>query len=561
MPRVPVAERTVETAPLRGGQLSPVPSRAFGNMDQAFGAAESSMVEERKKADQLAVLDGDVKNSAFKTSLMYDPDKGLLNRRGKDAFGIYDEAKAKWDKHVQETEKGLASETQRIAFRNRALSHWADMDLQLKRHIADEGRKYDDTVTESWIANERTAASLNYQDGERVKTSIATQKAVLADHAKRNGLPAEWLKLKTLEAESKTHVSVIERMLDNGQDEAAQGYYQANKDGLGADAGNIEAKLTVAVSEGKASRAVTEVWDTIGPKKDTDPVSEYAMVEAIREKLGDDEKAVKAAISDIKERAGLWNAQQRENTEANEATVWKAAEQGASIEQIRSMPEYRKLDGKTQVSIKEHIVDRTHALAGRKDEKPGDAQWSNYWQYSQPDTLNAMTENQIQNLLPKLGRKLTNDLMEKKRGMGKAETLEATIDSDLFKELADEAGLKSYKRADQLSTKEKAELGSLRTTVEAQIAAEQSTRKRKLTREEKEAVMRREIEKTVTVKAGWFGTTEKPAAVLRKEDIDKVVVPDMDRTKIKDALKKANMPVTEAEIKRVYMKKVGNAYK
>ena len=557
MPIVPRAQRTVETAPLRGGELSPVPSGAFGGTDKAFGAAESFMVEERKKADQIAVLDGDVKNSSFETSLMYDPEKGLLNRRGKDAFGIYDEAKTAWDSHVAETEKGLASDTQKQAYKNRAMSRWLDMDKQIKRHVSTESRQFDDTVTDSFIANERTAAALNYQDRERVQTSIATQKAVLADHAKRNGLPAEWLKLKTTEAESKTHVSVIGRMLDNGQDMLAQEYYEANKEGFGADAGDIEAKLNTATTDGEASRAVAEIWAEMGPKKDIEPVSVFKMVEAIREKYGDNEKVVKAAVAEVKERASLWNAQQQENEQANEAAVWGAAEQGISIEDIRSMPEYRALDGKTQISVKEHIVDRAHALAGRKDEKPNDKQWAGYWQYSQPDALNAMTENQIQNLLPTLGRRLTNDLMEKKRGMGKAELLEATIDSDLFKELADEAGLKPYMSPSSMSTREKAELGSLRTSVEAQIAAEQSTRGRKLTHDEKEAVMRRAIEKTVTVKAGWFGgTTEKPAAIIRKEDLDKVLVPDADRAKIKDAMTRAGLPVTEAEIKRIYFKKI-----
>lgn len=562
MPTVPRLERAVETAPLRGGQLSPVPSGAFGNMDQAFGAAESMMVEERKKADQLAVLDGDVKNSSFETSLMHDPERGLLNRRGKDAFGIYDEAKSAWDKHVQETEKSLANDGQKIAFRNRATARWSDIDRQIKRHVSTEGRQYDDTVTESWITNERTAAALNYQDGERVKTSISTQKAVLADHAKRNGLPAEWLKLKTMEAESKTHITIIERMLDNGQDEAAQGYYQANKDGLGASAGDIEAKLSAAVTEGKASRGVTEVWGAMGPKKAGDPVNEFEMAKAVREMFGDDEKAVKAAVSEIKERANLWNAQQKENTDANEAAVWGAVEKGASIAQVRSMPEYRNLDGKTQVSVKEHLVDRAHTLDGRKDDKPGDAQWANYWEYSQPDTLNTMTENQIQNLLPKLGRKLTNDLMEKKRGLGKAEYLEATIDSDLFKELADEAGLKAFHNPGSLTAKERAELGGLRAKVESVIAAEQSTRKRKLTREEKQTIMQKEIANKVIIDAGfWSSEVEKPAAAVQKEDIEDIEIPVIDKEKIKEVLKKAKMPETDTEIRRIYLKKVLNANK
>lgn len=557
MPRVPVAERTVETAPLRGGQLSQAPSGAFGGMERVFSEVERIMAEEKKKADQLAVLDGDVKNSAFETSLLYDPQQGLLTRRGKDARGIYDEARTQWDAHVAATEKGLASEAQRLAYRNRAVSRWADIDRQLQRHMAEEGRRYDDTVTESFIANERTSAALNYQDAERVKTSIDTQKAVLVDHARRNGLPAEWLKLKTSEVAGKTHKAVLDRMIVNGQDEAAQAYYEANKVDF-ADT-EMEAKLAKASSEGTAARAADEIWASIGPRKPGDPVNVFKMVEAIREKHGESEDVMKAAAAQVKERAALWSAEVQQNKDANEAAVWRAVEKGTDIASVRAMPEYQALPGDRQVTVKNHIVDRAHALASRRDDKPTDSQWSAFWQHSQPDELNAMSEDQVQNLLPKLGRRLTNDLMAKKRSMGKAEVLEATIDSDLFKELADEAGLKAFKAPSALTERQRAELGNLRAGVEAAIATEQAGRGRKLTRDEKEAVMRRVIEKTVTVKSGWFGTAEKPAAAVRREDFEKIVVPDEDRAKIKDALKRANMPVTEAEIKRLYMQKVNLA--
>lgn len=552
MPTVPRAERTQTTNPLNGGQMSAsLPSGAFGNIDRVASVAEEFLLEEKKKADQIVSLDADNKLMELKTRI----DIEVTNRKGQEAFGAMDYATAEWNKGLNEIEKGLASEGQKRSFKNRGVAHWGELNGKILRHTDSEGRAYDKANTDAWYTNTVKWAENNYQDPEIVRGSIEAMDAVLNDYAKRNGFGKddEAIKLQRTENRAKVHTAIIERMIVNGEDIAAKDYYEANKGDFASP--ELEGKIAKATTEGNASRAVTEVWTAKGPKKPGDPVNVFKMTEAIREQYGDDQDTMKAAVAELKERATLWGAEVTQNEEANSAAVWRAVEQGAGISQIRSMREYRDLDGKTQVSIIEHITDRTYALVNRKDEKPNDNQWAAYWQYSQPDTLNAMSEDQVQNLLPTLGRNLANKLMEAKRAMGSAGTIEATIDTDLFKELADEAGLPAYSRPGTLSKKATAELGSLRAAVETSIAAEQKTRGRKLTRDEKEGLMRRVIGKTVTM-SGLFSNTEKPAATIRPEDINKIIVPDADRAAIKEALKKHGKPVTEAEIKKLYFRKV-----
>lgn len=107
MPTVPRIERQIATSPIQGGQLSQPPAGAFDGLNQTMGATEKLAVdiftEEKKKADQIAVLDADSQISALKTRI----DIGLENYKGKDAAGSIDYAKKEWDNGFADIEKGL----------------------------------------------------------------------------------------------------------------------------------------------------------------------------------------------------------------------------------------------------------------------------------------------------------------------------------------------------------------------------------------------------------------------------------------------------------------------
>lgn len=240
MPTVPRIERQVATNPIQGGTLSQPPAGAFDGLKQTMGATEKLAVdiftEEKKKANQLAVLDADLSTSQVETNLMYDPANGALFTEGKNSFGVYDNVKKAWDSHVQETEKTLSNDEQRMAYKNLVTGRWANIDRQLQRHVGTETRKYDDQTSSAWLANEQSRISKNYTEPGIVSSSLAIQRAVIADYAKRNGLPAEYVKQKTTEAVSTTHKTVLEQMMAEGNDLGAKEYYQANSSEILDDA-------------------------------------------------------------------------------------------------------------------------------------------------------------------------------------------------------------------------------------------------------------------------------------------------------------------------------------
>lgn len=276
MPTVPTyGDRRVREAPLPQVQPGPAaPAEAFGGgpgaarvISAGMGLAETALKiqeEEKRKADQLLVLDADSRLSSLETSLQYDPKTGAMTRRGKDALALPDEVKTSWDKGVEGIARGLKNDAQRMAFRERVSSRWASVNNNIQRHVADQISAYDNDTTKSFLENERNAAALNYLDDQRVALAKSRQAAAIQEHARRNGLPPEMVQARAAEAVSGTNVVVIERMVDNGDYQRAKEYFEANKDQFTAqDAVMAERRVRAGVLQDRKLRT----WEGLaGPE-------------------------------------------------------------------------------------------------------------------------------------------------------------------------------------------------------------------------------------------------------------------------------------------------------
>ena len=192
------------------------------------------ILEQRKQADTLAVLEASSKLSAEENRLLYDQKQGAFLKLGKDAFDLPEQVMGDYDKISTDLESGLANDDQKIAFRRQALAHRASIDEQIQRHVATQIKKYDADSTESYITNERQAAALNSTDLNRIGLSIGRQTDSIRGYAQRNGLPDSWTDAQVQEAESKTLRGVIERMIQTG-DPRADDFADSVKDQLLTD--------------------------------------------------------------------------------------------------------------------------------------------------------------------------------------------------------------------------------------------------------------------------------------------------------------------------------------
>lgn len=527
----------VSTAALPSVRRSAAPTEETfgveaGNKIVAIGAKLYN--DEILRQDQVAVLEADRKMSEWENKRLYDPKDGALAKRGKDAFGLPDVVGKDFDSYRDEVRAALSNERQRAAFDRQAISRRSDIDKSLSRHVFTEVRKFDDTETENYLKNSRQSAISNSGDPDRIGLEIERQVAAITDFSSRNGLGAEYVRQKTAQARSDTHVGVIDRMLANGQDMAAKTYFDKVKpDIAGDDIAKVERLLVVANTEGQGLRGAGEIWSSMGPKSDTDPVNIDSMRNEAEKRYGSDPKIYKAVMDQIKDRANLHNAAQRERSEGNEAAVWDAKNKGASLATIMKMPEYLSLPGSKREQIKDSIIDRGYTLMqrGRADQayQRGEqerAGWSVYWDYDSASVLSRTSENEIKNLASRMSPEQVNSLLNKKRSLEKKDDAvrSATIDEDQFKMLARGA----FKGIDPYDTKmdkdHKAALGALKNRVESVIDDEQRASGKTLTRERKGQIMQSEIDKKVMIDE-WGRDPEMPVSMVPKDKRGAVYVP------------------------------------
>ena len=240
------------------------PASAFGGgqaqagLNQAVVGISKDVFDfaqaEKKKADDIAVQDAYTQTVSLKNRLFYDPKEGAITRGGRDVFGIYDEYGSKYDQGTQEIESRLTPD-QMQSYRVIRDRQKSDLDNDLNRHVFSQAKKFEDETFKSTIEVTRNDAVLHYQDPIKVSSAIELQKDVIVDYAAKNNLPPEYVKLATEEAVSKTHTSILNRMLANGDDLDAEKYYESIKGNIsGEDISSVEKNIKEGSRRGYAQR-------------------------------------------------------------------------------------------------------------------------------------------------------------------------------------------------------------------------------------------------------------------------------------------------------------------
>lgn len=324
MPRVPLAERQVGSQSIGAPQVSTgTPIEALGggaaaarvNLGPTADTLNTLFLEQRQKADELALLDAETRLGQGETSLLYAPENGLLNRKGKDAFSAQDDAQDGWTKLTSEIENGLTNERQKLTFRRVAANRSVDVNRTVQRHVAEQTKTYDAEQTKAFVETERNAAITSYTDPRRVADAIARQQAAITTHAERNGMSPEWLALAKSAAASNTVASVIDRMLATDQDILAKQFYDASKDLLTGDEAVQAAKAVEQGSVvGEAQRRSLVIVNQ--HERLTDALAEVDKIT--------DPKVQDQTRARVKERFAERDAQKRLDYEATAETAYKA---------------------------------------------------------------------------------------------------------------------------------------------------------------------------------------------------------------------------------------------
>jgi hypothetical protein len=481
-----------------------------------------------------------------------------------DGKPLPDEFAEQLDRSAQKIESALGNEFQRQAFRAFRQQAGVRFRASLTQHMVGEHRTYEiETAKSKMDLAVKRAVDLAGDEGARQESLAAADESV-GTLSRLNGWDAATASAVRIEVRSRIHTGLVNTMLASGRAFDARKYYDANSAEMTTqermtllpklqEAGDVQAGEAVAAA----------VWGGVGPKSSNEAVRIADMEEQVRQRLGANPNAMKAAIDGLRQRAQAHNAQQTELEAQAEAGVWKLREGGASWNQVRQSQAWLALSDTKRRAIRladeQEQAQRAARAAAEESRRASAANRSlaeaqreltalqvadrtlmitngdKFLTLMDPKVLGGMSIAQVEATRTTVGLEGAKMLVQRWHELQKpGEAAAATIDEDAFKQHA-----KNYFRIDAYSSDKATleKLGELRFRVERRIDAEQRRLGRKMTPVEKDELMKREASAAVIVDDWWPGKERVPVSKLKDDQMKYVVIPPEDQKLIREALR------------------------
>lgn len=538
MPTVPrLGQQQVQASlgpEMKVSQSAPIEAfgggKALSGLDSVVGLVEKI----RNDADDMAVLEAETKLSKFENEFMYG-DNGAYKKQGKDSFSLTEDFNKAYSAKKEEIYGSLSSERQRSKFGIKADQRKQSIEKDLMRHISVESQKYDDQTTNDYLKNEKEYLANNYQNPERIAESFSRQTSELMKYADRKGLSEESTKQLLINNYSKSHYSVISRMVDNGDDIGAEKYFNANKDYIiGDDFKRAKDELEVGIVQGRSIRFVDDIM-----RKGLTEDQAYA--QAAKAFSGEDNKKLRDAIeSRISRQFEVKRRSDRDQQEKMfEYAAGKIDQEGTLDNVPKSVitslkPEYREklkqYENKNPIRDDGTLVVKLDQMASNPATRQ---KFMEYDLLNEKGNLSSENFNRIY--------KIQKDLREGKGDAAKALN-GAFSDDQIIKSVYESAGFK---------TKNTEDYAKYKLSVEDEIVKyKKSTGKQSLTNEEISNLSRNLVKETIYNK-GFLYDSKKPRYLI---EVDQV--PDKDKEQITEFLTKQGKPVSDRNIIDLYLMKV-----
>lgn len=537
------------------------PAEVFGGGEAADGidltgatrVLASVFEDERRKADQVAVLDADSRAWQLEKSLFHDPEKGAFSVRGRAAIDAGDQAMTSYTKGLSEIENSLTSDAQKAAFRARAQSRQVGLDGQVQNHVSGEIRRYDDSTYTAALANRVEQAALAFSDPAKLAELVSEQRAIVRDYAARTGMPPEVTAQQETAAVSKVHVAVVERMLANDQDLTASQYAKDHKTEIaGSDITTIEKALEEGSLRGAAQRKGDEIMATAKTRTDglaaADAIDDPKLRDAVRQRVNQAFNERKAA------------EQETQNELYLQATNLVDARPNVPARQVIPSPLWAKLD-----------LGQRNALESRSGESSNnDRAWLEFIALP-AEQLGAMSRAEFETGWWAKFDKGHRTRAEAqwgaaidavKSGRFDTEHLSATLSfSQRVDNTLRSSGLIPAEKTPAKMSKDEAMLyARFETEAAARIENYELTKlggKRKATGEEQQQIIDELTVKRVFVDKSWGTDKEQLTALLTADERGRAYVPyakipPAEREQISNVMKSRGFRVTNAKLQRAY---------
>lgn len=199
----------------------------------------------KKEADTTAALEADVKAAELQNRIVGDVNK----MKGKNSLQASDFAQSEWEKGIEEINESLFNDEQKNAFGTSALRRSISLKKSVSTHVDNELRAWEENVYKASVQTTQEEIAQNYTDIEAMTAGRDKLIALIDREAENKGLGKEWARDKKAQIGSQTHRMVVERMIFDGQEDAAQAYANAVKSEIrSSDVKSIQSALRSAKS-------------------------------------------------------------------------------------------------------------------------------------------------------------------------------------------------------------------------------------------------------------------------------------------------------------------------
>lgn len=544
MARVPLAQGPqVERTALQGGYRNPVDTTAGLRQAAQIASTVADGLERR------ALRDAETEAWGKQSQMLQDFSawraEALGKSKGVNAKGYADQVREWWTK-AGDTYTADASPLAKQALQRSIQSFTASNYASATEH---EQQQLEIANVAAFKGNVSALEGQAIAGGPKMAPAIISSidKAIRAEGAKR-GIEVEQ---EVLASSTRVHANIIAGMMQRDPN-AAQQYFNDNKkqiDPARWDEITKGLEATLAVNDG--SRAADAIWSKVGPKGLNEPVMLNEMEAAAREQFPNDPTRQKAAIAELRERVAAHDKSQTEANAASVNKVYELIDAGLPMARVKMTPAWRALPGKERDSIEYQQELRANSREQRANAQEGREytrllreqqmlllrNYEDYARMQDPELLAKMSRDQVIAMRALFGNEGTQHLLNRWDALQKPGAVgEARIDEDQFVHYANQMGV-DVKGAK--SPTQKTAVIELRNRVETVLAAEEAEKKRRLTRVEKDEVMKREIAAQVTVQPEPFlgvriGFDRKiPIINLKPEELARVVVPQPDIQRIR----------------------------
>lgn len=581
-----VRRQASETFESLGGRVGEAQAQ-LGAQVARVGLTGYSEIQEtaRRRADDVALLEAERQLGELEVQLLHSQDKGALNVKGKAVLPLRDDVLRSFDEQAGMIESNLGNDRQRLAFQGARQRRRLGVLETVEKHTVQQLNAYETSEAQATLANAVNLAVTNFDNPRRISEELGTIDRTVDGHGERMGMGPEARGELKDKLRSQVHEGVITRLLANEKEPAARAYFEELRGQISGEAiTRIEDKLKSAGTERQAITAADDIWAAHAPADDDDPISLDVMETAARERFREQPDVLKATIAELRQRKAGVDSGRKERDDARDDAVWTAVMNGGGIAQVRRMPEFIAMSGKAQTAVRDYFqreaehreslaytrAQRELAQDGVRERHLERAGWSEYWRMSDPQVLSTMTRADILRQLPVLGRDHVNRLLTDQEQLSRngAAVRNATIDTELFKDIVYQAGLEYVHETPSKQTEgQRANLGQLRAFVEGEIARRQQGANRPLTYEEKRTLMQELIDQKVMLRDSgrfWFDA-EVPAALVRDDGASRAYVPMTSippaaQTEALNYLRGLNPRLSDAELRARYRDRIERAY-